>query len=97
MSETTVTVDSVDTEAPTVNFQLQGVVLHGERECVKPIPFASQLGIRPQMVYNYLRKGKLQGVTEPATGKILVDADSARAFATSYLTKKLAKLTEVAE
>jgi hypothetical protein len=50
---------------------------------IKPMELAKALGIKPQQVYQYTRKGKLETVIEPHTGKILIKVESAAAWLTA--------------
>lgn len=69
---------------------------------VNPIVLAALVGVRPQMIYNYIRKGKF---TQPeldsetgsnSTQKIVLDLREANTWATAYLEKKQAKADKVA-
>jgi hypothetical protein len=62
-------------------------------EFIKPMTLAKVLGIRPQQVYGYVRKGKLESVLEPVTGKILVKVASA----SSYVEAREARLSTDSE
>jgi bifunctional DNA-binding transcriptional regulator/antitoxin component of YhaV-PrlF toxin-antitoxin module len=68
-----------NTDTTTVNTTVAKVQRHdvAGTQYVKPIELAKALGIKPQQVYGYIRKGKLESVIEPATGKQLVKLQSA--------------------
>ena len=70
---------------------------------VNPIVLAKLVGVRPQMVYNYIKKGKF--TTEDTEGafrsnstqKKVIDLAVANAWAQGYLNRKVARETAQAE
>jgi uncharacterized membrane protein len=66
-------------------------------EVVNPIVLAELLGCRPQMIYNYIRKGKIQAVQHNNTQKLVITLDEAQRFANEYLTRKAMKAIKVKE
>jgi hypothetical protein len=68
---------------------------------VNPIVLAALLGVRPQMIYNYLRKGKFSevegAVGQNSTQKKVIRLDEANAFAQQYSTRKIERETKAAE
>jgi hypothetical protein len=55
---------------------------------VNPIVLAEALGVRPQMIYTYIRQGKVKAHSDTATQKVVIDWDEAVSFAQRYLNKK---------
>jgi hypothetical protein len=69
--------------------RLQSSAEHG---VVAPIVFARALGVRPQMIYNYIKKGKLASCAGlNSTDKIVLELDGALEWASHYVGKKNAK------
>lgn len=68
---------------------------------VNPIVLANLLGVRPQMIYNYIRKGKFSqeenAFGENNTQKIVIQLDEANAFALAYTDRKVAREAAHAE
>jgi len=68
---------------------------------VNPIVLANLLGVRPQMIYNYIRKGKFSqeeaAFGENNTQKIVIQLNEANAFALAYTDRKVARETAAAE
>jgi len=64
-----------------------------EQGIVNPIVLAALLGIRPQMIYNYIAKGKLtdksEAIDKNSTQKKTIDIVEANTWANSYLAKKV--------
>ncbi len=54
---------------------------------ISPYGLGKLIGVRPQMVYNYIKAGYIQAGVG-TTGKLRVTSTEARRFATKYLTKK---------
>jgi hypothetical protein len=61
---------------------------------VNPIELAKALGIRPQMIYNYVRNGKLEA-TQSTTQKVQISVQVATEFAAKYLSRKATKQAKV--
>lgn len=77
-------------EAGVKGHDLERLVAQREAGVVNPIVLARALGVRPQMIYNYIREGRngLVGVRENDTQKIVIDWDVAIGFAQRYLNRK---------
>jgi hypothetical protein len=63
-------------------------------DVVNPIELARFLNCRPQMVYQYVRKGKIARDTNN-TQKIVIPRAVAVAFAQGYLNRKAVKAAKV--
>jgi len=63
-------------------------VEQAEQGVIAPGVLAELLGIRPQMVYNYMSKGKIKNVTSTVTQKKVIALEDAEAFAAGYLARK---------
>lgn len=57
---------------------------------VAPIALAKQLGMRPQMVYNYIRAGKIQAQTN-GDGRLYIEQQEADRWASEVLAKRKQK------
>lgn len=57
---------------------------------VKPVALAQIVGVREQMVYNYIKDGRIKGHRN-AGGYHRVKADIAKTWAKEYLTRKYNK------
>lgn len=68
---------------------------------VNPIVLAELVGVRPQMIYNYIGKGKLSEVLPDtkdgtnSTQKKVLDLREANTWATAYTAKKAARREEL--
>jgi hypothetical protein len=62
---------------------------------VNPIEFAKLLRVRPQMIYNYIRSGKIKAAKHNNTQKLYIEAAEADRFAREYLGRKAARAAEV--
>jgi hypothetical protein len=63
-------------------------------EVVNPMVLADVLEVRPQMIYNYIRKGKIASVTSNNTQKKVIPLSAARVFARQYLQRKVDQQTK---
>lgn len=79
-----------------------------EQGVINPIVLAKVMGIRPQMVYNYISKGKFSVVDESgelvashakqnSTQKKVLDFEEANTWATQYFERKVERETKAAE
>lgn len=68
-----------------------------EDNVVNPIVLAELLGCRPQMIYNYIRKGKIASVKDNNTQKMTIEIHEAQRFANEYLTRKALKQIRIQE
>jgi hypothetical protein len=55
---------------------------------VNPIVLAEAIGVRPQMVYNYIRSGRIKAVKHNNTQKLVIEWKEAVAFAQRYMDRK---------
>lgn len=82
---------SEKTQARFAEQKAQGVV--------NPIVLAELLGVRPQMIYNYIRKGKLtdssEAIGQNNTQKKTIDLAEAEGFAHKYTEKQKAKAAKI--
>lgn len=70
---------------------------------VNPIVLAEALGVRPQMIYSYIRQGKIKRSAEVIQGgtranntqHIVIDWDEAVSFAQRYLNKKAKQKAQI--
>jgi hypothetical protein len=62
---------------------------------VNPIVLAALLGVRPQMIYQYLSKGKFtedeSTISQNSTQKKVIKLDEANTWAAGYTERKVAK------
>jgi len=68
-----------------------------EEGVIAPGVLAELLGIRPQMVYNYMSKGKIKNVTSTVTQKKVIALEDAEAFAAGYLARKVEREAKIDE
>jgi hypothetical protein len=66
-----------------------------EAGVVNPIELAKAMDVRPQMLYNYIRNGRLQARLTADTQKFVIDLDVALKFAQRYIGKQLAKQAQI--
>lgn len=62
---------------------------------VNPIELARAIGVRPQMIYNYIRTGKISAVRQNNTQKLFIPEAVAYDFASKYLSRKAKKQNEI--
>jgi len=62
-----------------------------EQSVVTPIELAKALDIRPQMIYNYIRDGRIASRKTPDTQKIVIPLEVAQAYVATRLNKDAAK------
>lgn len=66
---------------------------------VNPIVLAKLLGIPPQMVYNYIRNGRIKAGLEATatnnTQKVVIALEEAETWAYNYLRKKASKQAKI--
>jgi hypothetical protein len=55
---------------------------------VTPIPFAEALGVRPQMIYGYIRDGRIASTVTADTQKRVLTVEAAVEFTAKYFTDK---------
>jgi hypothetical protein len=66
---------------PILKFQI-------EQGAVQPIPFAMALGLRPQMVYTYIKKNVIRSRRSLETNHVVIDLADAVKWAQGYLERK---------
>jgi hypothetical protein len=86
-------VDTAEAERRLLSRPIARLLEQKEQGIVNPIVLAEAIGVRPQMIYSYIRQGKIKssdkgGVRTNNTQKIVIDWDEAVAFAQRYLDKK---------
>jgi hypothetical protein len=103
MSDQTQTTDELVTlEDVTTKFnEAQATVPRLEaqmaEQVVNPIVLAKVLGVKPQMIYNYIRSGRINAVLHNNTQKKVIKLEDALAFARSYLDRKARAALKVEE
>jgi len=65
-----------------------------EQGVINPIELAKFMGVRPQMIYQDIRAGKLAAVKLNNTQKIVIERDVAMTYAAAYLDRKAARLLQ---
>lgn len=66
-------------------------------QVVNPIVLAKVLGVKPQMIYNYIRNGRINAVEHNNTQKKVIPLADALAFARRYLDRKARQALKVEE
>jgi hypothetical protein len=97
-AEETVEVPEVTVEMVRALFDATGedrLQLQRQLGVVNPIMLAKALGVRPQMIYNYIRDGKIKTVDRNNTQKITIDVLEAERWAQTYLGRKAAKAAKI--
>ena len=65
-------------------------------DCVRPRELAKQAGVQPQMIYNYISAGRIQGRNcSDHDGTICIDADVAEAWLAAREAKAKAKYDQI--
>jgi len=59
-----------------------------ELTTLSPIQVAQLAGVRPQMVYNYIKAGYIEATRDEESGKLRVDIEVANAWVEKYHTNK---------
>jgi hypothetical protein len=66
-----------------------------KEEVAKPIALAEAAGVRPQMIYNYIRSGRLESFKGQIEGEdrvqLLIPQEVAEKWLTTYLERKAAR------
>lgn len=64
---------------------------------INPIVLATLLGVKPQMIYNYIRKGKFSEVTveNNSTQKRVLHYGEANTWAATYLERKATRQAKI--
>lgn len=68
-----------------------------EQGVVNPIVLAEAIGVRPQMIYQYIRNGRIAGVRDNNTQKITIAWSEAVAFAQRYLDRRARQALKTAQ
>lgn len=78
---------NLETMTKQVEEAIDAIQVNGS---VKPVGLAQIVGVREQMVYNYIKDGRIQGHRN-AGGYHRVKVEVAKAWAKTYLTRKYNK------
>lgn len=62
---------------------------------VNPIVLAKCLGVKPQMIYNYIRNGKIPSKQTNNTQKLVILWDDAVDFSQRYFNRKLTRQAKI--
>jgi len=62
---------------------------------VNPIVLAKCLGVKPQMIYNYIRDGKILSTKQNNTQKLVIVWSDAVEFAQKYWNRKLVRQAKI--
>jgi hypothetical protein len=98
MSEETTETTAVEVTAEELQARVNSVLANGSerlatqlnQRVVNPIELARAMKVRPQMIYNYIRKGKIAAVRQNNTQKLFIEEHEPRAFLDRYYGRKLA-------
>jgi|SRR5215831_2213154 len=63
---------------------------------VTPIELAKAIDVLPQMIYNYIRNGRLNAHTTLDTQKIVINLEDAKEFVRTRLEKDAKKAAQIA-
>jgi hypothetical protein len=94
-TEVLVLVTEQDAEKVLVESGLDRLMKQREQGVVNPIMLAQAIGVRPQMIYNYIRSGRIASVVDNNTQKKTIAWSVAVAFAQQYLNRKAVKAAKV--
>jgi hypothetical protein len=61
------------------------------QDVVNPIVLARAIGVRPQMIYNYIRDGRIKSVRHNNTQKLAIELPEALRFLAARMTREAAK------
>lgn len=106
-TETLSTLSTLDTLAQTAPAHVRArYEAQRDQSVVNPIVLAQLLSVgsekpvKPQMIYNYLRKGKFtqnpEAIGQNSTQKKVIDLGEANAFAQGYVSRRVARESEQA-
>lgn len=56
--------------------------------CVSPYVLAQFLEVRPQLIYGYIKEGRIASVRDNNTQKLWIEEEEALRFAHKYLTNR---------
>ena len=65
------------------------------QDIVGPIELAKAIGVKPQMIYNYIRNNRINGVHHNSTQKLVISIDGAAEFVAKRLTREANKRAKV--
>jgi hypothetical protein len=94
-TEVEVLVTTEDAERQLLGSGLERLLKQQEQGVVNPIMLAQAIGVKPQMIYNYIRAGRIASVTDNNTQKKTIAWSVAVAFAQQYLNRKAVKAAKV--
>jgi hypothetical protein len=92
---TEVLVSAEDAERQLLGSGLDRLLKQKEQGVVNPIMLAQAIGVRPQMIYNYIRSGRIASVMDNNTQKKTIAWSVAVNFAQQYLNRKAVKAAKV--
>jgi hypothetical protein len=78
-----------EVEAQLMSSGLERLFAQQSEGIVNPIVLAKALGVKPQMIYNYIKNGKITAVKQNNTQKLVISWSEAIDFAQRYLNRKL--------
>jgi hypothetical protein len=90
-----VLVTTEDAERQLLGSGLDRLLKQQEQGVINPIMLAQAIGVRPQMIYNYIRQGRIASVTDNNTQKKTIAWSVAVDFAQKYLNRKAVKAAKV--
>jgi hypothetical protein len=93
--EQEVLVTEQDAERQLLGSGLDRLLKQQEQGVVNPIMLAQAIGVRPQMIYNYIRSGRIASVMDNNTQKKTIAWSVAVNFAQQYLNRKAVKAAKV--
>jgi hypothetical protein len=93
-TEVEVLVTTEDAERQLLGSGLERLLKQQEQGVVNPIMLAQAIGVRPQMIYNYIRQGRIASVMGN-TQKKTIAWSVAVDFAQKYLNRKAVKQAKV--
>jgi hypothetical protein len=75
-------------------FATERVGIQFEQGVINPIELAKLMGVRPQMIYQDIRSGKLTAVKHNNTQKLTIERSIAIEYASRYLDRKAARVLQ---
>jgi hypothetical protein len=93
--EVEVLVTTEDAERQLLGSGLDRLLKQQEQGVVNPIMLAQAIGVKPQMIYNYIRAGRIASVVDNNTQKKTIAWSVAVDFAQQYLNRKAVKAAKV--
>jgi hypothetical protein len=75
-------------------YQGERIAVQYEQGVINPIELAKLMGVRPQMVYQDIRSGRLSATKHNNTQKLVIERSVAIAYASAYLDRKAVRLLQ---